>query len=39
MNATAKKLVVAVAVATVGLLGFAAPAEAAKTEYRTVWCC
>jgi len=39
MNATAKKLVVATAVATITLLGFAAPAEAARTEYRTVWCC
>ena len=39
MNATAKKLVVTVAVATITLLGFAAPAEAAKTEYKTIWCC
>jgi len=39
MNATAKKLVVTVAVATITLLGFAAPAEAAKVEQKTVWCC
>jgi hypothetical protein len=39
MNATAKKLVVAVAVAAFTLLGAAAPADAAKVEARTIWCC
>ena len=34
MNATAKKLVVTVAVATITLLGVAAPAEAAKVEQK-----
>ena len=39
MNATAKKFAAAVAVATLVVLGFAAPAEAAKQEQKTVWCC
>jgi hypothetical protein len=39
MNTTAKKLVVAVAVAAFTLLGAAAPADAAKSEARTIWCC
>ncbi len=39
MNTIAKKLVVAAAVATIALLGVAAPADAAKTGNRTVWCC
>ena len=39
MNVTAKKLVVAAAVATLTLLGAAAPVSAAKVEAKTVWCC
>ena len=39
MNATAKKLVVAVAVAAFTVLGVAAPASAARVQYKTVWCC
>jgi len=39
MNATAKKLVVAAAVATLTFLGATAPASAAKVEAKTVWCC
>lgn len=39
MNATAKKLVVAVAIATISLLGVAAPADAASHTARTIWCC
>jgi hypothetical protein len=39
MNATAKKLVVAVAVAAITVLGVAAPAEAGRQTSRTIWCC
>lgn len=39
MNSTAKKLVVAAAVAAFTLLGVAAPADAAKVENKTIWCC
>lgn len=39
MNATAKKLVVAVAVAAITVLGVAAPADAAPKTSRTIWCC
>ena len=39
MNVTAKKLVVAAAVATLTILGAAAPVSAAKVEAKTVWCC
>jgi len=39
MNVTAKKLAVAAAVAALTLLGVAGPADAAKQEARTIWCC
>ena len=39
MNATAKKLVVTVAVAALTVLGVAAPADAARQSARTIWCC
>jgi hypothetical protein len=39
MNLTIKKLVVAVAVTAFTVLGVAAPASAARVQYKTVWCC
>ncbi len=39
MNSTAKKIVAAVTVAAFTLLGTTAPADAARSELRTVWCC
>jgi hypothetical protein len=39
MNITVKKLAAALAVTAIALLGTAAPASAAPTSARTIWCC
>lgn len=39
MNTTTKKIVAALSIAAFTFLGTAGPADAAKVEQRTLWCC